>query len=778
MTSIGLFKRRVAMFGRRADDGRGLWPFSRMRPWSMYPFVFVLCAFGWAERADAERATAERLFQEALEQIEHVPVEESIRAFRQVLKEDRHYALAHAQLAKLYMRQGNPRDSRRARRAIDEAIRLSPDETEYQLILGDLLWAQGFRYNADRQYHRVLQADFDNALAVLNIGRRALKEFVKYRHMSIGGNQLFARQDQERAAHYLERSIQLDPALKEAYYHLGMLQVKSGSLDDLIALFRQFLREFPGEADGFLFCGLGYQSRGNFKAAHDYYAQALQHMSAEERLVLEDAGVLADNPNMAGILAYAAADGDVFSTAVDSVAMRRFWQSQNPLFLTDYNERSMAHYARVAYANLCFGIPEKGLAGWQTDKGKTYIKFGAPLHRSVQRAEMGDGASFVRPHLEFWHYADFRIEFINRDGLDYWTFSPTAVGFGMAEAVAEESSRPIASSRSVVMNTPARYIDPYGKQKYRMPSLMAAFKEGDSIRVDVVYAIPASKIKMAPRSEIDEGLFVFTALWDEVSRHVNRNPRFVRIPGHGQQEDYLMGQRQIRVAPGEYVAVLEVGDRSSGSIGRIQQAMHCRFQDAQVDMSDLLLASRIEMRDPFPEHRDDLDIMPNPLRTYDGSSPIFVYLEVYHLTRDEFGRTQFDIAYQLGAPTRAQANAVLFEAEDFSRAQTVVEMVAVPEGFDPASDEYLIAAGTAHEVHYRLSQHNRQVEGSSREAVIGSPFGTGISSRYEGSKPDDFTFLEIDVSQVPLGIYKLTARVTDVLSQEAVEKEVVFRIAR
>ena len=58
---------------------------------------------------------------------------------------------------------------------------------------------------------------------------------------------------------------------------------------------------------------------------------------------------------------------------VDSVERVRFWRRQDPLFLTEFNERRMEHYGRVAYANLRFSRPSKGIEGWRTDMGRAYI---------------------------------------------------------------------------------------------------------------------------------------------------------------------------------------------------------------------------------------------------------------------------------------------------------------------------------------------------------------------------------------------------------------------
>lgn len=59
--------------------------------------------------------------------------------------------------------------------------------------------------------------------------------------------------------------------------------------------------------------------------------------------------------------------------------------------------------------------------------------------------------------------------------------------------------------------TPPRYIDPYQKQRYSLPHLVAAFQEQDSVRFEVAYAVPKRRIKAFDdgRINIVDGIFLF-----------------------------------------------------------------------------------------------------------------------------------------------------------------------------------------------------------------------------------------------------------------------------
>ncbi len=64
-----------------------------------------------------------------------------------------------------------------------------------------------------------------------------------------------------------------------------------------------------------------------------------------------------------------------------------YWNANDPLFLTKYNERLLEHYSRVAYANLRFGFND--IPGWKTDRGEVYVRYGEPLNKTRFRPQFG-----------------------------------------------------------------------------------------------------------------------------------------------------------------------------------------------------------------------------------------------------------------------------------------------------------------------------------------------------------------------------------------------------
>jgi GWxTD domain-containing protein len=107
--------------------------------------------------------------------------------------------------------------------------------------------------------------------------------------------------------------------------------------------------------------------------------------------------------------------------------IQQFWDRRDPDPSTADNEYKIEHYRRILYANEKFTA---GIAGWKTDRGMIYIKFGPPAHLvskptggpyERERKE-GGGFTSIFP-IERWEYRhiegvgdDVVLEFVDDKG--------------------------------------------------------------------------------------------------------------------------------------------------------------------------------------------------------------------------------------------------------------------------------------------------------------------------------------------------------------------------
>lgn len=665
----------------------------------------------------------------------HGQVQDVIQYYRKCVDEAYDDAEMHYRLARMYMVLNTVNSRQRAKRALMEAVRLDKNNVAYQLALGKLLWSQMFWYNGNAHYEQLVDA-FPNDLqakaqAHYWMGFYALHGFLAYQDRLIMGNEEFAETDRLRAIDAFKKSIAADPNFRDPYYHLGLVYLESHQPDSLVHYARRLIQRYPDDAHAVLFCGLGYQSLGDELQAYEFYTSAIALMSPEEREQIESLDYVLTE------------EDDKFIDPSGVLDRSRFWRQKDPLLLTPFNESQMDHYRRVAYANLRFSRMLRGIPGWQTDQGKTHIRFGQYLSRSVYERR------------ETWHYGDFRMHFRSGADLDAWYFD----GEEFDEALVSLAAGYWPDHGRVhFQKKPPQFHDPYRHQKYSMPYQASAFRQADSLRLEVAYAIPVAKVDVSLSDRIDAGLFLFDTQWDSVYQHVEKISVFDLETLKTPEGLFWIAQHELMLPLQTHQIVVEVGNYKKGAVGVFRMGKEPVLIDSGLAVSDPVLASQIEMLKPFPESRSDLKVVPNPLRTFRQSEFLHLYFEVYGLVQDDFGRTHYDVSYRVGWPKDEEVDASLFLALEKPDAHVLVtESELAPDGFRD------------YQVRYVLSEQPHLLQKSS-----GNNTETEVTVNYEGDQKDEFVFLNIDLSHVPVGVHQLRVMVRD--GDARVMRNVFFRV--
>ena len=731
--------------------------------------LICICSTGLARG----ETIIDALFKAAVEQVGQVSRKESIKAFEEIVSEERIYAPAYNELAKLHLLDYSVNGRQRARQMIQKAIEQDHKNPAYQLTRAKIMWSQGFWQEALNQCKKVVNHHPKNTEALDGIGMALVYEYLsmkdeaKARDRDFSG---FAAKANREAEQVLLKSIQLNPANQTPYYLLGMLYFESQRFSDFQALMKDLKMHYPTDKNVLLFCGLAEYEVGEFNNAHQFYGQALEQMSLGERELMESIDLL--KPQEDPDIPVVQLSQDNISQSDELRSRNNFWKSQDPLYLSEFNERKMEHFGRMAYSNLRFRRFSDDVEGWQTDMGKTWIKFGKFRYRK-------SGSMRMR---ETWFYEQFKIVFTG-NGADRWSFgggfaiagkrlspSRAASAFDDTNAVANvfrrSPGRNVYPARfeersdRVFLKTEQRYVDPYLNRKYTLPYLIATFQERDSVRVELSYMIPKDRLKENPEDgkvSFWDGVFLFDEQWDEVYDY----RKFVNfalpppIPAANaaarHRNNHLLVSRLLYVPKGTYHFSVELLDQTSGAIGIARNEEQFLYNQETFHLSDLLVASDIQARNVFPEHRDDLIITPNPVRTFSRSESIFIYLELYDLQRDNFGRTYYQISYTISKPEADTVSPELFMS------QKVLDTLGKTE----------IDRGQV----YHIEAQDLKIERAQDSDVIRT-----VTADYEGNRKNDFTYLQIDMNQVPEGIYQLTVLAKDKQTEQTDRKYVYFRI--
>ena len=318
--------------------------------------------------------------------LESLSKQSRLQALRDFIRAHPKYAQAHYDLHKVLIGDHTPEAYQDAHRALKQALYLEPENITYMIALGDFFSMQDKHALALGQYKKVLKHSPNEPAALVGIGRFHLGEFLKYRHLNIAGNKQFAIKDFQEAVKYFYNAIEVHPGYREAYLHLAATYLESNQTEPLVALSWKMVRHFPDDWETLLWCGLSHHLSDDGAMAEQFFLTAKEKLPEAEFAVVK----AVEDRYASDAIAYAS---NLESSTVSDIL--------DPLLLTEYNEHVLERYGRAAYVILCLGRPEKGIKGWETDRGQTFLKFGKPCQnvwcvQIYEKAATGWASIFVQ----------------------------------------------------------------------------------------------------------------------------------------------------------------------------------------------------------------------------------------------------------------------------------------------------------------------------------------------------------------------------------------------
>ena len=186
---------------------------------------------------------------------------------------------------------------------------------------------------------------------------------------------------------------------------------------------------------------------------------------------------------------------------------------------------------------------------------------------------------------------------------------------------------------------------------------------------------------------------------------------------------------RMDVPPGRYRMEVKIKDNLSVQHGRYRQDVEVESYDRNsLQVSDLELAWRISNRkDEGKFNKGALWVIPMPTRTYRVGQNVFVYYEIYNLTMDEFGLTNYQVSYTV------------------------------------TSDDNPAALGI-------LSSLVRWKQGRREELEV--------TYELEGKESMEVEYVELKLEKRPAGKYILNVTVIDMKSGEMAQKQASFILAQ
>lgn len=463
-----------------------------------------------------------------------------------------------------------------------------------------------------------------------------------------------AREAYPLALRHLTRALQEPPADPVAFDALARLYAASGAWQALWRLARQARADRPDDAALLLVEGLARYQQGDLDGAAAAFDAARSRLDAATRAVFDD---------LSRVLPPKEADAYRRDPGAYAAA---YWRLNDPRLLTEANEQRVEHTARLVYADLLFAAPKLNRRGWDTDRGRIYVRYGAPeaIHAYpfifYAGASRGHGSGKGAPdaavetaggRTEIWSYDGFRFVFEDPFLLkEFVLFSPPAAAFAVphTDPTAQDF---VIQARERIREEPVRSA--YAATA-SMPYLASAFKGDDgSADLYVAFGVPVAEpagpgdLPLALRT----GVFALDAAGAAVAEHRTSPAAFPREQIHALPQARLyLDAAHLRLPPGPYTLSVEF-DATGGSVAAFDRSTLTvpAFAADALALSDLMLAYRVE-ETAAPEavaagaiYRRGFEVTAAPWTVFARRQPLYLYFEVYGLETDAGGQARYEV---------------------------------------------------------------------------------------------------------------------------------------
>ena len=442
-----------------------------------------------------------------------------------------------------------------------------------------------------------------------------------------------------------ERDVDYPPRI-EAHYRAALSHVpdhpqaargllallhRQGRFEDMAAEARRLAEVNPDDPYAHIFLGLAFYESMQWTAARDAFDTGLALMPPAERAPYDNISYLLDREDRTSYQQLEAEEAREYE--------RILWAKSDPLFLVPENERLMEHVARVTYAELAFGDPERRLPGWSSDRGEVLIRYGMPPNIWMLRQDGSGTRRWI-----FWNYRPEVPSFVfnRRVGYNRVDFDFAANTQMYLRNVSETEATTTFESRAVNRWT-------------EIPAQIARFKGAAPGQVEVLAFLRAEpdSFNLFEGDSVRVGMFIFNRSYEDSASlaHAVRaddtgNVLFTFELPRGTFEYSLEG-----LAEDSRVAARNRGTISAVPVARVG-----------LSTSDLVLAGGVIPRVEQPGGWRDFAIGASRDLVFEPDDDIHVYLEVYGLTTDFMGAAEYTVEVTLQDAERRSVGARLLRS--------------------------------------------------------------------------------------------------------------------
>ncbi|MBI9070524.1 MAG: GWxTD domain-containing protein [Melioribacteraceae bacterium] len=528
----------------------------------------------------------------------------------------------------------------------------------------------------------------------------------------------FADEDFKIAEEHLQMSIEIDPDFKEAYLQLFYLYEYAGKYDESLELLLPKKKLFENISSYHLYIGLLYYKTGKFENSYQNFRTALKLMDFNKKMEFEYHSV---KKLLASIV-----EKDIEEYSYDQILdmIDYYWRLKEPLHLTDFNERVLEHYSRLAVADLHFRSKNSNESGWKTDQGEIILRYGEPKERIRYRPWIDDDV--VASKTDVWIYDYMTLGFSDQ----YWSGD-----FKYSAPYANDGSQFRGNTHDVVNDifktANEVYIPEFEGPTLDLVSQIAVFRGLEDTRktdLYINYLLPCKDTMWIEGTRFLTGIHQFDDEYNKVSGIVDSvNLKGISRGTIDTTEYYFVSSHsEFEKAKGNFAfEILRQSDKGAVSNRfKIED-----YYSKSVMISDPLLCFNIseDNEELFTIDRNGVYLFPNPLNLFTRKDNIYLYFEIYNLAKQESGLTDYNL------------NTTITAVEEGKIVKTL--------------DAILDIVG--------INSEGEKIS---------------LSSSMKAMNNTEQVYYQIDLSKVAVGKYKLNIEIEDKVSDKIVSKNIEFSL--
>lgn len=274
--------------------------------------------------------------------------------------------------------------------------------------------------------------------------------------------------------------------------------------------------------------------------------------------------------------------------------------------------------------------------------------FPIPRRRSV----MLDGSE-LGYKWESWIYAEIgggiEITFLDPTGSGFFDFAPIPPNSPNHALWSRMAPETVVAQ--VVSQSPSVYVHDYGGDPLDLYMYTANFRASErETAMEAYMGVPM--VALTPSGNSHVMLDREVVVYDRSLRPVFRDSVRVAeaISEQAGKGSLMVDQVRAALSPGQYLLGTQVRDPISRKVQVHKTYVAVSsFRGEALALSDLELAGQIvevgEQAGKF--QKGDLQVVPLPSKTFAKGQPVYLYYEVYNLSRDAFGQTRYRVEYRL-----------------------------------------------------------------------------------------------------------------------------------